>query len=94
MEVHFVFDGGAIFIPQHSQSKGVARRIGELEPSGASFLRRSEIGGIRNSQVRSLSNSQWMGGVSDEGVRVVMARLKVVKSGLGGRVEGSGISGV
>jgi hypothetical protein len=49
MEVHFVFDGVAIFIPQRDESQGVARRVAELEQSGASFLHRSEIGWIKDS---------------------------------------------
>ena len=37
----------AIFIPQRGQSKGVARRLAELEQSGASFFGRGEIGRIQ-----------------------------------------------
>jgi hypothetical protein len=47
MALQFMLDGRTIFVPQGSQSNGVAGRIAQLEQGGASFFRGSEIGWIR-----------------------------------------------
>jgi hypothetical protein len=46
MAAHFMFDGEAIFVPQRSQGKGVARRLAEFEQGGAGLFRRSESAGF------------------------------------------------
>jgi hypothetical protein len=85
--VQFMFDGGAIFIPQCGQSEGVARRLAELEQGGASSFGRSEIGRVRERQAGGLENSRKTGGVGRQGMKSgVMARMRVIGGNLGGGV--------
>jgi hypothetical protein len=90
MAMQFIFDGRLIFIPQRSESNGVARRFSEFEQSGPGFFRGCNIGWIISEwRRRRLTNSQRIGGVSDEGMSGVMARTEVAEGGLRG---GSGAS--
>ena len=60
MALQFIFDGKVIFIPQRGQSKGVARRLVELEQGGASFFPGSEIGRIKGGSTGDSKTSRAM----------------------------------
>ena len=84
-----MFDGEAIFVPQRSQGKGVARRLAEFEEGGAGLCRRSEVSRISEWRHGGLENGQRIGEVSDEGMSGVAGRMKVAANGWRNRIGAS-----